>query len=97
MLQSATILLFFIMTITVSGSITIPNARIVIDRSVEWRSQIKRMFVRAAKPVLSLSEIMDRGERYLAVAEQDSAWDMIADEKEVQVYKLVCRHITILL
>ena len=79
-----------------AGSIAIPNARIVIDRSAEWRSRIKRMFVKAAKPQLMLSEIMNLGESYLSVADQDHAWDMIADEKEVQVYKLVSRDIHIL-
>ena len=54
------------------------------------------MFVKAAKPQLMLSEIMNLGESYLSVADQDHAWDMIADEKEVQVYKLVSRDIHIL-
>ena len=56
--------LFSLITLTscVDGSIAIPNARIVSDRSAEWRSRIKTMFMKkAAKPQLSLKEIIDQG------------------------------------
>ena len=53
-----------------------------------WERVARRFPFRQGQRVLSLDEVIGVGERYLAVLDDDAAWEHIAEEKGVTVHRL---------
>ena len=103
MLLTAASAVLLASSLTIGSSLLHYDCRTVLHHSHQRTEQMMKMVTDSAqcirrhllsasgirkRPVLSLSEVLARGDCYLGAAEDDAAWEFVGEEKKVRVYKL---------